>query len=363
MHQLGFGLNSTSNFDSCNSENKTSIRETDVALSDMSSKDAKWDEKRAQTETFAQFLSQFSDEQAECKKRHAQLLIDFVDSVEKWQKYAARMFNCSGVLQFALVVSFVTGEFALKLRGAYFCHFRHCPTCNWRRQLKLLAQFLNYLPSVLKEYPKARWVFMTLTVPNVPIESLRDELKLMNKAWQRLKDRREFKSVKGWIRTTEVTREKNREGYAHPHFHCLLLVSSSWFKTNYTKQSRWSEIWGECMRLDINPVVDIRAVKGGLDKAILETTKAFTYSVKPEEMEANPEWMLKYMEQVHHLRFFSSGGVLKDVTKKIGTKEESNEDLIYTDDNPPPQESEDSVILAFNWRKQERKYRRCSKFD
>ncbi|HGJ5882562.1 protein rep [Arsenophonus sp.] len=352
--------NFTQNCSCCNTPDSSS---DDISLADMSPKDKKWDDKRAQTDVLAEFLSQFSGDKAECKKAHAELLMAFADSVERWQKYADRMFNCSGVLKFALIVSAATGELALKLRGAFFCHFRHCPTCNWRRQLRLLAQFLNYLPVALKEYPKARWVFMTLTVPNVPIDSLRSDLKAMNVAWKRLAARKEFKSVKGWIRTTEVTRENNREGYVHPHFHCLLMVSPSWFAKDYTKQSRWAEIWGECMRLDITPVVDIRAVKGGVDKAMLETTKAFTYSVKSEEMVQDPSWTLKYMEQVHHLRFFAAGGALKDVTKDMRTGDETNEDLIYTDDNPPPPESEDAAIVAFNWKREVKQFKRFPKGD
>ncbi|MDI4746156.1 protein rep, partial [Salmonella enterica subsp. enterica serovar Kentucky] len=40
-----------------------------------------------------------------------------------------------------------------------------------------------------------------------------------------MKDRKEFKPVQGWIRTTEVTR--GRDGSAHPHFHTLMMVPPS----------------------------------------------------------------------------------------------------------------------------------------
>ncbi|MDI5568725.1 protein rep, partial [Salmonella enterica subsp. enterica serovar Kentucky] len=43
----------------------------------------------------------------------------------------------------------------------------------------------------------------------------------------RMKDRKEFKPVQGWIRTTEVTR--GRDGSAHPHFHTLMMVPPSMF--------------------------------------------------------------------------------------------------------------------------------------
>ena len=57
-------------------------------------------------------------------------------------------------------------------------------------------------------------MFLTLTVRNCAIEELGETLSRMNTAFQRLKDRKEFRPVQGWIRTTEVTR--GSDGSAHP---------------------------------------------------------------------------------------------------------------------------------------------------
>ncbi|MCI3092833.1 protein rep, partial [Escherichia coli] len=61
------------------------------------------------------------------------------------------------------------------------------------------------LPKLLVERPAARWLFMTLTVKNPPVENTRETLIRMNAAWKRLSDRKEFRSVLGWLRTTEIT--------------------------------------------------------------------------------------------------------------------------------------------------------------
>lgn len=313
----------------------------DPALSDYSPKDAKWDELRASTERVSQFLYRAGE----------------------FEKWAHRMHDCTGLLRFAELADTTTGEISLKLRYAEFCHARHCPMCQKRREIVYRSRFLEFLPQTLSEHPKARWVFLTLTIPNVPVESLRDALKGMNAAWNRFTQRKEFKPVTGWIRTTEVTREAKRKGYAHPHFHCLLMVPPSFFNgKNYTKQSRWAEIWGECMRLDVVPSVDIRAVKGGVDKAILETVKTFTYSVKPETLEADQEWTLEYFRQVHKLRFIAAGGALKDAIRSIDSV--TDEDMIYTDDNPKPEAPEKELRqLGYSWRRHELKYRRFAKAD
>ncbi|MDK6797419.1 protein rep, partial [Escherichia coli] len=108
-------------------------------------------------------------------------------------------------------------------------------------------------------------------------------------AFKRMEKRKELSPVQGWIRATEVTRGK--DGSAHPHFHCLLMVQPSWFKgKNYVKHERWVELWRDCLRVNYEPNIDIRAVKTKtgevvanvaeqLQSAVAETLK---YSVKPE---------------------------------------------------------------------------------
>ena len=119
-----------------------------------------------------------------------------------------------------------------------------------------LARFYQSLPEIQQAYPKARWLFLTLTVRNPDITDLRATLQAMNQAWRRLVVRKEFKRVTGWIRTTEVTRGK--DGSAHPHFHCLLMVPSGYFAgKNYVTQARWTELWQECARLDYLSLIHI----------------------------------------------------------------------------------------------------------
>lgn len=225
------------------------------------------------------------------------------------------------------------------------------------------ARFYQALPRIEQEHPKARWLFLTLTVPNCPVNELRSTLQGMNAGWQRLIKRKEFKPVLGFIRTTEVTHEKTREDYAHPHFHALLLVPSNWFTKNYVKQARWLELWQSCMRDDSIMQVDIRAVKSldkndpktGLQRAAAETLK---YSVKPDDMINNPDWFLTMTEQVHKLRFMATGGVLKDVLR---ADEESDQDLIIADD--AAEQEDDGARLAFSYRPTDRRYRRFARGD
>lgn len=280
----------------------------------------------------------------------------------EFERYAARMSECSGVLRFAWSIKDKsTGEASLKLKQAQFCRVRHCPICQWRRSLMWQARFYQQLPKLLNDYPKARWLFLTLTVRNCDIKDLRLTITDMNKAWQRLKDRKEFKSIQGWIRTTEITRGK--DGTAHPHFHALIMVPPSYFKKTYVSQARWVELWRDCMRLDYLPNVDVRAVKPRkdtstqvLDGAIKETLK---YSTKPSDMTASDTWFLELTRQTHKLRFIASGGTLKDVLK---VEQESNNDLINTDTDTTS-DTVDNQQIAFAWHESKRVYKRAKTLD
>lgn len=285
-----------------------------------------------------------------------------------FERYAARMADCAGVLRFGWADNQVTGETRLKLREAHFCRVRHCPVCQWRRSLMWQARFYQSLPKLVEQYPKARWVFLTLTVRNCPVEDLRDTLKAMNGAWQRLKARKEFKPVLGWVRTTEVTR--GADGSAHPHFHALLMVPPSMLAGhNYVKHARWVGLWADVMRLDYLPNVDVRAVKPrapkegqtaldakaqALQGAVSETLK---YSTKPADMVADDDWFLELSRQTHKLRFVATGGALKDVLK---VDQETDDDLALTDGDG---QQDDGSRLAFNWRDNERRYRRAPNAD
>jgi len=301
-------------------------------LTDYSPSDKPWDVHRAQAQ-----------------------VVEGVYSGTAFNRLADRISDCSDHLGFAWSdPDPETGELRLRLRSAHFCRVRHCPVCQWRRSLMWQARFLKALPAIEQAHPTARWLFLTLTVRNCPITTLRSTIQDMNKAWNRFVQRKEFDVVQGWIRTTEVTRGKDDS--AHPHFHVLMMVRPSYFTHNYVKQQRWTELWRECARLDYTPIVNVKAVKakhgiGSIDesplrRAVSETLK---YSVKPSDMK--DEWLIQLTRQVHQLRFIASGGVLRDVLREGDEKEE---DLLLADD--PASDDASGPELFFDWQRQIKRY-------
>ena len=312
-------------------------------LSDDSKKDAEWDKWRSNSQLLEEMLMR-GDETGILR-------------------YAERMQNCSKSLLFALEVG-IDGEIRQRLKEVHFCRFRHCAVCQARRSRRNYAQFLKSLPEILEKHRGARWVFLTLTVPNVHISNLRKKLSRMNEAWNRFNKLKEFKNVLAWVRSTEITKEKEektkREGYAHPHFHVLMMVKSSYFvRENYINQEQWLKAWRGAMRDDSIISVDVRIAdrhKGKkltgkeLVKSVSETLK---YSVKPSDMLEDRSWVVELIKQVHKLRFLAAGGFLKGVFVK---RKLTNEEMIHTGESEI--QGEELVELRYWWRKFEKRYAR-----
>ena len=307
-------------------------------LSEDSKKDQQWDVWRSNAQALEQMLMQGEESEI--------------------VRYAERMQECSKSLLFALEAD-SEGEVRHRLKKAYFCRFRHCSVCQARRSRRNYAQFLNLLPTLLADHLGARWIFLTLTVPNVKIGDLREKLVQMNKAWNKLTQRKEFRNVLAWVRSTEVTKEGKRGEYAHPHFHVLLMVKSTYFKGNYVNQEQWLTAWRGVMNDSSIICVDVRIAdryKGtkltgqSLVKSVSETLK---YSVKPSDMVSDRGWTVELIRQVHKLRFVAAGGLLKSVFVK---RKLTNEEMIHTGENEKV--GEEIAEWFYWWKTLERRYAR-----
>ena len=293
------------------------------------------------------YLSEISPEDKPWNKHreHADITESYYSGSD-FDKYAERMSFCSLLLDFV----FNTTEDnipKLKLWSAKFCRIRLCPVCQWRRSLRWKANMYKVLPKIVEKYPTHRWLFLTITQRHVPITELRQTLVEMNKGFHRLVKRKSFPAV-GWMRSTEVTRSKN--GYAHQHYHCLLMVSSTYFSRGYLNQEKWSGLWRDVMRLDYDPMVDIRAVKAGTSPTAL-VPELVKYMTKESDLVADREWFLELTKQLHGMRAIATGGILKEYLRDMP---EEPEDLIGSDGDVL---DEDFGRLLFGWRSQEKKYR------
>lgn len=312
-------------------ENRAPEFEQPIGLTEVSPRDKKWDAHRSATQ-----------------------LVGDIYGKGDYHRLAARMAKCSTLLAFNQSINPDTGEVGIKLKNAMFCHVRHCEVCQWRKSMRNIARFFERIPQVMAAHPKGQWVFLTLTVQNPVMADLRATLVAMNAAWKRLIQRKDWPAL-GFIRTTEVTRDKN--GNPHPHFHCLLLVKPSYFSHGYISQLNWAMNWQTVLRVDYLPVIDVRKVKaqkGQMDisAAVVETLK---YAVKLEDMK-DPAFLFGITEQLHKMRFLATGGVLKDFL----SNDVSSEEMVNTTELAETVETvlEDEPTLLFGWKPKVRRYQK-----
>ena len=298
-----------------------------LALSELSEKDKVWD-----------------------KHRHSADLVSHLYRGEAdFDKYAQRIDSCSKFLDFRLVPNADLGQLELRLSAAHFCRTPGCPICQWRRSLKWKARALKSLPLVVSDYPDYRWLFLTLTQRNCSVTELRDTVTEMNKSFARLTKLKKWPAV-GWIKSLEITR--GQDGYAHPHFHCLLIAPLSYFGRNYLNYDEWSILWQRAARLDYKPQVYIRAIKKEQNPVIL-IPEILKYSLKESDLYKSKKFLLEVTRQLYKMRLISVGGLLRGYMKKI---EEEPEDLIHGDEIKTESEI-DEGHLYFEWKYQEKKYR------
>jgi plasmid rolling circle replication initiator protein Rep len=282
-------------------------------------------------------------------------------STERHHRYAERVTNCAQVLEFAYARDppKKNAPARLKLKNTWFCRVRHCPVCQWRRSLCWQAKVYQALPHLMKDYPRVRFLFMTLTIKNCPITKLRETLDVLRRGWVRMTQLKTWPAV-GWVRAVEITR--GRDGSAHPHYHCLLVVHPGYFQSGYLSQAEWVELWRQCLRINYRPILDIRVVvpdhkperriaPGPTDiwGAVVEILK---YSVKPSDMVKDHKWFLTLVDQVWKTKAVAVGGILKKYIK-----ERKREDLI-TEMDGNAQLEEESEQLFFQWKQNARRYKR-----
>ena len=296
-------------------------------LTDLSSRDKPWDKHRLTADRVSAIYEE----------------VEFTD-------YAGRINRCSQMLLFGSVLD-DQGAKAIRLKSSFFCRVRHCPVCQWRRSLMWKARLGKVLPVIQKDYPKVRWLHLTLAVRNCEITSLRDTLKLMNDAWKRITKLKVYPAI-GYFKSLEITR--GEDGTAHPHFHILLMVESGYFGKNYINQKEWIEIWRKSLRVDYAPTAHVKSIKdlSGNDNLLNAIKEVAKYTVKGDDLIAEKGWLDELTKQVHKTRAISVGGVLKQY---LSDNEATNEELILGEVIDDPNLTIDPYYLA-QWDKPETRY-------
>lgn len=264
-------------------------------------------------------------------------------------KHAVRYYNCGTQIEMQ------NGS----IKTANFCRDRFCPMCEWRRTKKLTSQNMMVYDAIKNEtaeekdiHKKNRMIFLTLTVPNVPLSDLGSTLRNMSAGWNRFRNHRAVKKqpIIGFARKLEITYNEKTNTY-HPHYHVLMTVRG-WS----ADQKSWAHWWTVSMQSEIGLIVDIRAAydddtvvvdtqAGKISSSVRELSK---YMAKAsdvlEAVQTADDWET-LRAAVGGVREVSYGGIWRDYRKKFGFVDIEKDDLT---DNEVVTHSEEP-IEQYEW--------------
>ena len=238
------------------------------------------------------------------------LMSDFIEFMEDKNLKLDRLKECGNFIKFQ--ASEDKTKFILS--GGNFCNNRFCPFCSWLKAKRTAFELLELI-KVVEYTEKLAFIFITLTVPNVTRESLREEIENFNKSFKRLFQTEEFKAFnKGFIRKLEVTYNKKRNDY-HPHFHLVVAVNKSYFKSrDYMSKRRLLELWQRATRNPNITQVDIKPCRMDTIKQVMELA---TYSAKQGELYSSKEVFDGFYEGLFRKKLLVYNGIFKEYKKKI----------------------------------------------
>lgn len=238
------------------------------------------------------------------------MMSDFIEFMEDKNLKLDRLKECGNFIKFQ------SSEDKTKfiLAGGNFCNNRFCPFCSWLKAKRTAFELLELI-KVVEYTEKLAFIFITLTIPNVSREKLREEIECFNKSFKRLFETKEFKAFnKGFIRKLEITYNEERNDY-HPHFHLVVAVNKSYFTSrDYMSKRRLLELWQRATRNPNITQVDIKPCRMDTIKQVMELA---TYSAKQGDLYSSKEVFDGFYEGLFRKKLLVYNGIFKEYKKKI----------------------------------------------
>ena len=310
-----------------------------------------------------------------------------------WDKKADNVQRCASHLEFLRCTT--DEKHHSKLVDANFCRDRMCSQCQWRKSIRQFGVAVKVGHELRRREreagkPESQFIFLTLTIPNVPLEKLSDAIDELFGGWKRLYERKEVKKIMlGYHRALEISYNAQTNTF-HPHIHAAIVVSPTYFAGHtYIKRDRWLEMWREVMRMPEITQVDVRKIRGkkGQDEITSGFAEACKYSLKywastltEEEQQRIKKkvkaagvdfgmeghiWLRNTLEEtanvvgdlvnaLHNRRLVQFGGVLRDIKRELKLKgAEEGGDLVNTSDEKTecacPVCGADTISHLYKW--------------
>ena len=249
---------------------------------------------------------------------------DTEESYEKSKKLFRKSRNadeCGSFLEFSICENVETLEKKGKLKKADFCKIKWCHTCSCLKSKKVVRELRSICQQIENSYKdkKLTYLFLTLALKNPPLNELRSTIEKMSLAFKEMfkKEKLYDKHILGYFRSIEFLGDKTMPGYAHPHFHVILVVDSGYFGNYYISQQKWIDMWQKYLKVDYKPTAHVQRIKANSkkkmeakDSAVYEVAK---YSVSPATFLRLSQKDFEMLDkETKGVRQYNKGGVFKD---------------------------------------------------
>lgn len=194
-----------------------------------------------------------------------------------------------------------------KLDVGYFCRQRLCSGCAWRAAVRSAQCVAAIAAALIAEHDRTM-IMVTLTVPNVRAEDVRDTVQHIGRSWSRLCKRKAYKLWADNVRKIEITYNAAADTY-HPHMHCVVFVPRSFWGRHYVSHDQLLHDWRQVTGMPQITQVDVRRCKDlGNTNAILEVAK---YSCKASDYTQSETVLDTMYTALHHTRTMTYAGMCK----------------------------------------------------
>lgn len=234
-----------------------------------------------------------------------------------------RVYSCASYMEF--LKGFDPDSKTLKekkvMTKGYFCGNRFCPICS-TNQARKEAIRLDICMQWIKDAFGHRFIFLTLTVPNVKADKLSSMIFRMNKAFNALLKYKRVADINlGHVKKVEVTYNNDMKSPSyqtyHPHIHCMMAVpyDYTWSNTQARKarfidHSEWLSMWQKAMR---DPTITQVNVQTADNNAFKEMTK---YMAKSSNYTVSNEVFSAFYIALKGKRLITYGGAFKQAIDK-----------------------------------------------
>ncbi|MCM1367559.1 MAG: protein rep [Roseburia sp.] len=236
-------------------------------------------------------------------------LADELDD-EQYKKNAERMLNCHK----RWCGEYYDMQEVFDVQQIFLCHDRLCVNCQHLRQAAQLQRFTKIFEDVVKDHDL---YMMTLTVPNCPIDSLRDSLDRLSSAFQSViryftgnskVAGIDFASYGFYACYRNIEIVLNPDSF-HPHYHCILalkkdLAEDKLFTNDYSfSRGIFTRKFSD-LEILIQKILALKYNRIRLDKIIVDYVLN-GIAVNQNKLE---KWCGKYNVSMHMLNSFRRQG-------------------------------------------------------